>query len=173
MWASRAIEPAPSRSTASTASRPSRICCSPAIRGPRGWPNDSQGAVCARARTATLRTSRASTGVAPAWRSPHTEYMKPQNERGPGFLALMGLAVLALLLSVAWLVLSPGLESGLAAVLGLSALISLVASGQRSTRRTQIQRVERGSVGLQAGGDIRVAQIGVGVDGQGSRTERH
>lgn len=71
------------------------------------------------------------------------------------------LAGAALLGSIAWVVAAPDYEPAIAVITSLSALIAAFVSDKRrevSTR--QRQRISGNGVGLQAGGDISVGNIG-------------
>lgn len=71
------------------------------------------------------------------------------------------LAGAALLSSIAWAVAAPDYEPAIAVITSLSTLIAAFISDKRrevSTR--QRQRISGNGVGLQAGGDISVGNIG-------------
>jgi hypothetical protein len=70
------------------------------------------------------------------------------------------LAGTALAISVLWVVSKPGYDSGLAAVVSLSALVGFfVAADKKQRIPQQRQVVSKSSVGVQAGGDINIGTI--------------
>ncbi len=70
------------------------------------------------------------------------------------------LAGIAFVISVLWVVSKPGYDSGLAAVVSLSALVGLFVAGNKKQRtHRQRQFVSKSSVGVQAGGDINIGTI--------------
>jgi ABC-type taurine transport system substrate-binding protein len=71
------------------------------------------------------------------------------------------LAVAALLGSIAWAVAAPDYEPVIATITSLSALIAIfVADKRREASTHQRQLVSGSGVGIQAGGDISVGNIG-------------
>lgn len=71
------------------------------------------------------------------------------------------LAAIALLGSIAWVIADPGFEPGLAVVGSLSALVSAFLVEKRNARRAQQhQSVSQSSIGVQAGGDVSIGNIG-------------
>jgi hypothetical protein len=70
-------------------------------------------------------------------------------------------SVITLIGSIAWLVSGPGFEPALAVVGSISALISAFVVEKRSTQRAQQhQSVSKTSIGVQAGGDVSIGNIG-------------
>lgn len=70
------------------------------------------------------------------------------------------LSVLLLLGSIAWMVVLPGFEPGLAILSSLSTLVgSLVVEKRKTPVKGQKQRVSGQGVGIQAGGDVTVGDI--------------
>ena len=71
------------------------------------------------------------------------------------------LAVIALIGSIAWVIVSPGFESALAVVGSVSALVSAIFIQKRTELRSrQRQSVSKSSIGVQAGGDVSIGDIG-------------
>lgn len=71
------------------------------------------------------------------------------------------LSVIALTGSIAWLFVSPGFEPALAVIGSLSALISIFLIQERKSRHAkQQQSVSKSSVGIQAGGDVKIGDSG-------------
>jgi hypothetical protein len=71
------------------------------------------------------------------------------------------LALIALLGSIAWVIADPGFEPALAVVGSISALISAYVVEKRTARRAQQhQSVSHSSIGIQAGGDVKIGDIG-------------
>ena len=71
------------------------------------------------------------------------------------------LAVIALIGSIAWVIVSPGFDSGLAVIGSMSALVSSVIVQKRTAfRAKQHQSVSKSSIGVQAGGDVSIGDIG-------------
>jgi hypothetical protein len=71
------------------------------------------------------------------------------------------LAAIALIGSIAWLIVDPGFEPALAVVAAISALVSTLLIQKRVARRPQQhQSVSKSSIGIQAGGDVSVDNIG-------------
>lgn len=71
------------------------------------------------------------------------------------------LAAIALIGSIAWLIAEPGFEPALAVVVSSSALISAFVVDKRNAKRAQQhQSVSNSSIGIQAGGDVSVGNIG-------------
>ena len=67
------------------------------------------------------------------------------------------LSLIALIVSIAWLIAEPGYKSGLAAIGSISALISTFLVEKRKEHRAQQhQSVSKSSVGIQAGGDVNI-----------------
>ncbi len=67
-------------------------------------------------------------------------------------LAAIGLAV-----AIAWLIADPGFEPTLAIVVSLSTLIStIIVERRRVPPPQQRQSVSKSSIGIQAGGDVRI-----------------
>lgn len=72
------------------------------------------------------------------------------------------LAVIALVASIAWFVVHPGFHPALSALGSLSALVSAFLVEKRNARRArQIQSVSQSSVGVQAGGDVSIGNVGI------------
>ena len=70
------------------------------------------------------------------------------------------LSVIALIISIAWLIAEPGYKSGMAAIGSISALITAFLVEKRNARRPQQhQSVSKSSVGIQAGGDVSIGTI--------------
>jgi hypothetical protein len=71
------------------------------------------------------------------------------------------LAVIALLGSIGWVIVDPGFEPGLAVVGSISALVSaFLVEKRNASRRDQRQSVSNSSIGVQAGGDVNIGNIG-------------
>ncbi len=71
------------------------------------------------------------------------------------------LSAIALMGSIAWLIVSPGFEPALAVIGSLSALISVIFIQERKSRHVQQQQsVSKSSVGIQAGGDVNIGDNG-------------
>lgn len=71
------------------------------------------------------------------------------------------LAVIALIGSIAWMIAAPGFEPALAVVGSISALVTSFLVQKRSTRRAQQhQSVSKSSIGVQAGRDVSIGDIG-------------
>ena len=70
------------------------------------------------------------------------------------------LAAIALIGSIAWVIVDPGFESGLSVVASISALVSAFLVEKRKARRTQHQSVSKSSIGVQAGRDVSIGNIG-------------
>lgn len=71
------------------------------------------------------------------------------------------LAVIALLCSIGWVIHDPGYEPALAVVVSISALVSVFFVEKRNKRRAQLQQsVSKSSIGVQAGGDVSIGNIG-------------
>ena len=71
------------------------------------------------------------------------------------------LAIIALVGSIAWVIAVPGFESALAVVGSISAIISVFLVQKRTTQRAQQhQSVSKSSIGIQAGGDVSIGDIG-------------
>jgi hypothetical protein len=71
------------------------------------------------------------------------------------------LAVIALLGSIGWVIVDPGFEPGLAVVGSISALVSaFLVEKRNASRREQRQSVSNSSIGVQAGGDVNIGNIG-------------
>ena len=80
---------------------------------------------------------------------------------------LRALAAVALIGSIAWFIAAPGFEGGLAVVGSLSAFISASFAETRTSRAgRQQQSVTSSSIGVQAGGDVTIGDIGGGKDAQ-------
>ena len=70
------------------------------------------------------------------------------------------LAAIAVIGSIAWVIAAPGYESVLAVVGSISALASAFFVERRNARRArQRQSVSKSSIGVQAGGDVRIGSI--------------
>lgn len=70
------------------------------------------------------------------------------------------LAIIALIGSIAWLVSDPGFEPALALVGSISTLVSAFVVEKRTKRHArQHQSVSKSSMGIQAGGDVRIGDI--------------
>ena len=71
------------------------------------------------------------------------------------------LAAIALIGSITWVIADPGFEPALAVVGSISALVSAFLVEKRNARRAQQhQSVSKSSVGVQAGGDVSIGDIG-------------
>lgn len=70
------------------------------------------------------------------------------------------LAAIALIVSIGWVIASPGFESALAVVGSISALVSTFIIGKRKAERAQQQSVSKSSVGVQAGGNVSIGDTG-------------
>lgn len=71
------------------------------------------------------------------------------------------LAVIALIGSIAWIIADPGFEPALAVVGSISALVSAFVVEKRNARRAQQnQSISKSSIGVQAGGDVSIGNIG-------------
>jgi hypothetical protein len=71
------------------------------------------------------------------------------------------LAVIALIGSIAWVILFPGFESALAVVGSISALVTAFLVKKRtSLRAQQRQSVSKSSLGIQAGRDVNIGDFG-------------
>lgn len=71
------------------------------------------------------------------------------------------LAAIALIGSIAWVIADPGFEPALAVVGSISALVSAFLVQKRTARRAQQhQSVSKSSIGVQAGGDVSIGDIG-------------
>jgi hypothetical protein len=71
------------------------------------------------------------------------------------------LAAIALIGSIAWVIADPGFEPALAVVGSISALVSAFLVEKRNARRAQQhQSVSKSSIGVQAGGDVSMGDIG-------------
>lgn len=71
------------------------------------------------------------------------------------------LAAIALIGSIAWVIVDPGFESALAVIGSISALVSAFLVEKRNARRAQqLQSVSRSSIGVQAGGNVSIGNIG-------------
>jgi hypothetical protein len=68
------------------------------------------------------------------------------------------LSAAAVVASVAWLIVAPGFEPGLAALASLSTLVSTFLIEKRGVVR-QRQSVSQSSIGIQAGGDVKTGPI--------------
>lgn len=72
-------------------------------------------------------------------------------------LYLKILAALSLLGSLAWVIVDPGFEPGLAVVGSASALLGLFVTGRRKRPESGQEQVVSGrSIGIQAGGDVSI-----------------
>jgi hypothetical protein len=68
--------------------------------------------------------------------------------------------LLALLLSIVWVVFKPGFDSSIAVITSLAALISsFLIKKERNKRPTQSQKISDDSIGVQAGRDANVSNI--------------
>jgi hypothetical protein len=71
------------------------------------------------------------------------------------------LSVIVLIGSIAWVIADPGFEPALAFVGSISALVSAFLVEKRNARRArQHQSVSEASIGVQAGGDVSIRNIG-------------
>lgn len=71
------------------------------------------------------------------------------------------LAAIALIGSIAWVIADPGFEPSLAVVGSLSALVSAFIVEKRNARRAQQhQSVSKSSIGVQAGGNVNIGNVG-------------
>ncbi len=67
------------------------------------------------------------------------------------------LAALSLFGSLAWVIVDPGFEPGLAVVGSASAMLGLFVTGRKTSPESrQEQVVSGGSTGIQAGGDVNI-----------------
>jgi hypothetical protein len=69
------------------------------------------------------------------------------------------LSIAAVVASVAWLIVSPGLESALALIVAITATI---AEQRYSIRIKQHQSISDSSTGIQAGRDVKIGHTGAG-----------
>jgi hypothetical protein len=73
------------------------------------------------------------------------------------------LAAIALIISAAWLIADPGFEPALGVVGSISALVSAFIVEKRNLQRAQQQQsVSKSSIGVQAGGNVSIGDIGGG-----------
>jgi hypothetical protein len=70
------------------------------------------------------------------------------------------LAAFALIGSITWVIASPGFEPALAVVGSLSTLVAMFVRDKRKAQRTQQQSVSKSSVGVQAGGNVNIGDVG-------------
>jgi hypothetical protein len=70
------------------------------------------------------------------------------------------LAVIALIVSIAWVIADPGFESALAVVVSISGLVTLFLREKRNARLKQHQSVSKSSIGVQAGGNVTIGNSG-------------
>lgn len=70
------------------------------------------------------------------------------------------LATIALIGSIAWVIVDPGFESALAVIGSISALVSAILVSKRTARSHQRQSVSKSSIGVQASGDVNIGDIG-------------
>jgi hypothetical protein len=70
------------------------------------------------------------------------------------------LAAIAVICSIAWVIANPGFESALAVVGSISALVAMFVRDKRNAQRTQQQSVSKSSVGVQAGGNVSIGDVG-------------
>ncbi len=71
------------------------------------------------------------------------------------------LAVIALIGSINWVIADPGFEPCIAVVGSLSALVSAFLVDKRNARRAQQhQSISKSSIGVQAGGDVNIGNVG-------------
>jgi len=67
------------------------------------------------------------------------------------------LSVIALIGSIAWLIVSPGFEPALAVIGSISVIISTFLIQERASKNIkQHQSVSKSSTGIQAGGDVNI-----------------
>jgi len=77
------------------------------------------------------------------------------------------LAAIALIGSIAWVIADPGFEPVLAVIGSISTLVSAFLVEKRNARRAQQhQSVSKSSIGVQAGGDVSMGDIGGDKDAQ-------
>jgi hypothetical protein len=70
------------------------------------------------------------------------------------------LAVIALVVSIIWLISAPGFEAALSLITSMSALAATFVIEKRSKRQVQQnQSVSKSSMGIQAGGDVHMGNI--------------
>lgn len=75
--------------------------------------------------------------------------------------AMKVLSVFALIGSIAWMVADPNFEPALAIVASLSALIAdFLVEKRKGKAFTQYQTVSGNGVSIQAGGDVKIGDIG-------------
>jgi hypothetical protein len=70
------------------------------------------------------------------------------------------LAAIALIGSIAWMIANPGFEPALAVVGSILTLVALFVRDKRNAQRTQQQSVSKSSVGVQAGGNVSMGDVG-------------
>jgi hypothetical protein len=70
------------------------------------------------------------------------------------------LAAIALIGSIAWVIANPGFEPALAVVGSISTLVALFVRDKRNAQRAQQQSVSKSSVGVQAGGNVSIGDMG-------------
>jgi hypothetical protein len=70
------------------------------------------------------------------------------------------LAAIALIGSIAWVIANPGFEPALVVVGSISTLVALFVRDKRNAQRAQQQSVSKSSVGVQAGGNVSIGDMG-------------
>jgi hypothetical protein len=85
------------------------------------------------------------------------------------------IATIALIVSIAWVIAKPSFESALAVAVSMSALVSAFLIQKRTSKRTQQnQSISKSSIGIQAGRDVIIGNIGNHRDNKkGPRTNDH
>ena len=70
------------------------------------------------------------------------------------------LSVVALIVSIGWVIANPSYEPALAVIVSISALISTFIIEKGNKRRAQQhQFISKSSIGIQAGGDINAGDV--------------
>jgi len=71
------------------------------------------------------------------------------------------LSAIALICAIAWAIADLGFESAIAVLGSLATLVSVCLVDRRNARRAhQRQSVSESSIGVQAGGDVKIGSIG-------------
>lgn len=70
-------------------------------------------------------------------------------------------SLIALLLSIAWLVYRPAFDSGVATISALAALLStfMLKKSPIGSGAKQSQKISSGSIGVQAGGNVHIDKV--------------
>jgi hypothetical protein len=78
-------------------------------------------------------------------------------------LVIKLVAIVSMVVSIAWFISDPGFEPALAFAGSISALVSTFVVEKRSIRSAQQhQSVSKSSMGIQAGGDVNIRDINDG-----------